>query len=276
MLFDHAPARTASSRQIKAFFTDREYYRQLVVFALPLALQNLVISSLNMVGVVMIGQLGETPVAAVGLAAQIFFLLQLVLFGINSGASMFTAQLWGKLDLPNIRKVLALAILLGLIAGSVFLGLAWLAPQAVLGIYSEDPQVVALGSEYLRIFGWAYIFFPVTFSFSMVMRSIGDVKTPMLVSTGALAFNALLSYLLIFGKLGLPALGVRGAAIAAPAGAPAGMRRAAVDRLPPPLAHRPAPERPGRAGPVVYRTRLQADAAGDPERDLLVLRHHRL
>lgn len=201
--------------QIKTFFTDREYYRQLVIFALPLALQNLVISSLNMVGVVMIGQLGETPVAAVGLAAQIFFLLQLVLFGINSGASMFTAQLWGKEDLPNIRKVLALAILLGLVAGSVFLGLAWLAPQLVLGIYSEDPQVVALGSDYLRIFGWAYIFFPVTFSFAMVMRSIGDVKTPMLVSIGALAFNALLSYLLIFGKLGLPALGVRGAAIAA-------------------------------------------------------------
>lgn len=200
--------------QTKAFFTDREYYHQLVIFALPLAIQNLVISSLNMVGVVMIGQLGETPVAAVGLAAQIFFLLQLVLFGINSGASMFTAQLWGKQDLPNIRKVLALAILLGLVAGSFFLGLAWLAPQAVLGIYSKDPQVVAQGSQYLRIFGWAYLFFPVTFSFAMVLRSIGDVKMPMLVSIGALAFNALLSYLLIFGKLGLPALGVRGAAIA--------------------------------------------------------------
>ncbi len=200
--------------QIKAFFSDREYYRQLVIFALPLALQNLVMSSLNMVGVLMIGQLGETPLAAVGLAAQIFFLLQLVLFGINSGASMFTAQLWGKQDLPNIRKVLALAILLGLVAGSFFLGLAWLAPQAVLGIYSKDQQVVALGSDYLRIFGWAYFFFPITFSFAMVMRSIGDVKTPMLVSVGALAFNALLSYFLIFGKLGLPVLGVRGAAIA--------------------------------------------------------------
>ncbi len=209
----HLPGRRTA--QIIAFFTDREYYRQLVIFALPLALQNLVISSLNMVGVVMIGQLGETPVAAVGLAAQIFFLLQLVLFGINSGASMFTAQLWGKQDLPNIRKVLAMAILLGLVAGSIFLGLAWLAPQAVLGIYSEDPQVVALGSDYLRIFGWAYIFFPVTFSFAMVMRSIGDVKMPILVSIGALVFNILLSYLLIFGKLGLPALGVRGAAIAA-------------------------------------------------------------
>ena len=210
---------TDLTRPLKArlttFFTDREYYRQLVIFALPLGLQNLVISSLNMVGVVMIGQLGETPVAAVGLAAQIFFLLQLVLFGINSGASMFTAQLWGKQDLPNIRKVLALAIVLGLFAGLIFLGLAWLAPQLVLGIYSEDPQVVVLGSQYLRIFGWAYLFFPISFSFSMVMRSIGDVKTPMLVSIGALVFSALASYLLIFGKLGLPALGVRGAAIAA-------------------------------------------------------------
>jgi len=201
--------------QLKSFFTDREYYHLLVIFALPLALQNLIISSLNMVGVVMIGQLGETAVAAVGLAAQIFFLLQLVLFGINSGASMFTAQLWGKQDLLNIRKVLVMAILLGLVAGSVFFGLAWFAPQAVLGVYSKDPQVVALGSEYLRIFGWAYLFFPVSFSFAMVMRSIGNVKLPILVSIGALVFNILLSYLLIFGKLGLPAMGVRGAAIAA-------------------------------------------------------------
>lgn len=168
-----------------------------------------------MVGVVLIGQLGETPVAAVGLANQIFFLLQLVLFGITSGAAIFTAQLWGKQDLLNIRKVLSLGLLMSGAASLVFLLLALFKPELVLGIYSKDPEVVRLGSQYLRIFGAAYLFFAVTMSFGVVLRSTGDVKTPMTISILALAFNTALSYVLILGKLGVPAMGVRGAAYAA-------------------------------------------------------------
>lgn len=200
---------------LTVFFADREYFRQLFRFALPIALQNLVTSSLNLVAVVMIGQLGETPVAAVGLANQIFFLLQLVIFGITSGAAIFTAQLWGKQDLINIRKVLCLGLLLSGTASLFFMLLALFKPELVLGIYSKDPAVVALGSDYLRIFGAAYLFFAVTMCYGVVLRSTGDVKTPMSISVLALAFNTALSYVLIFGKLGLPALGVRGAAYAA-------------------------------------------------------------
>jgi MATE family, multidrug efflux pump len=198
-----------------AFFTDREYFRQIFRFALPIALQNLVTASLNMVGVVMIGQLGEVPVAAVGLANQMFFLLQLVLFGITSGAAIFTAQLWGKQDLVNIRKVFSLGLLLAGGASLIFFILAVFMPELILGIYSKDPAVVDLGSEYLHIFGAAFLFFAITMCFGVVLRSTGDVKTPMSISILALLFNTALSYVLIFGKLGLPALGVRGAAYAA-------------------------------------------------------------
>jgi putative MATE family efflux protein len=200
---------------LTTFLADREYFRQLFRLTLPIALQNLVTSSLNMVGVVLIGQLGETPVAAVGLANQIFFLLQLVIFGITSGAAIFIAQLWGKQDLPNIRKVLGLALMLAGAASLLFLLLALFKPELVLGIYSKDPEVVRLGSQYLHIFGAAYIFFAVTMSFAVALRSTGDVKTPMAISILALAFNTLISYVLIFGKLGFPALGVQGAAYAA-------------------------------------------------------------
>jgi putative MATE family efflux protein len=203
-----------SAALVAAFFADRQYFRQLFHFALPIASQNFITGSLNLVGVVVIGQLGDVPVAAVGLANQMFFLLQLVLFGITSGSAIFMAQLWGKQDIPNIRKVLCLCILLGLIAGVFFLALAQFAPEAVLSIYSKDPAVVAAGSEYLRIFSWAYLLVVLTFSFAAVLRSIGDVKTPMLISIFALGFNTVLSYCLILGKLGLPTMGVRGAAIA--------------------------------------------------------------
>jgi putative MATE family efflux protein len=203
------------TRPLSALLADREYLRQLFRFTLPIALQNLVTASLNMVGVVMIGQLGEVPLAAVGLANQIFFLLQLVLFGITSGAAIFTAQLWGKQDLLNIRKVLSLGLLLAETASLIFFILAVVKPELVLGIYSKDPAVVSLGSEYLRIFGAAYLFFAVTMCFGVVLRSTGDVKTPMIISIMALAINTALSYILIFGKFGAPALGVRGAAFAA-------------------------------------------------------------
>ena len=171
-------------------------------------------SSLNMVGVIMIGQLGAAPVAAVGLANQIFFLLNLVLFGITSGSAMFTAQLWGKRDVLNIRKVLGLALTLGLFVATFFLIIAEFFPEIALRIYSKDPVVIALGSDYLRIIGYSFILYAISFCFSAVLRSTGDVKIPLFVTLTALSLNALLSYVLIFGKLGFPAMGVHGAAIA--------------------------------------------------------------
>jgi putative MATE family efflux protein len=203
-----------NQRALIGFFNDREYYRLLVKVGLPIALQQLIMSSLNMVGVVMIGQLGDAPVAAVGLANQIFFLLNLMLFGITSGSAMFTAQLWGKRDVPNIRKVLGLALTLGLTLSLVFLIIAEFFPARVLSIYSQDADVVALGSDYLRIIGFSFILFAISFCYSAVLRSTGDVQTPLVVTIMALSLNALLSYTLIFGKLGFPIMGVTGAAIA--------------------------------------------------------------
>jgi putative MATE family efflux protein len=171
-------------------------------------------SSLNMVGVVMIGQLGAVPVAAVGLANQIFFLLNLMLFGIYTGSAMFTAQLWGTKDIPNIRKVLGLALTLGLGAGTLFLIVAEFFPATVLSVYSQDPAVISLGSVYLRILGFSFIPYAISFCYAIVLRSTGDVQTPLVVTLTSLSLNTLLSYGLIFGKLGMPALGVYGAGLA--------------------------------------------------------------
>lgn len=198
------------------FYRDREYFRLLVKFALPIALQSLIISSLNMVGVIMIGQLGETSVAAVGLANQVWFLLNLLLFGIVSGCAMFVAQLWGKKDIPNVRRVLGLAVKLGLIAALVFWTLATFFPGAVLRLYTEDAAVIELGSQYLCIYGWSYGFYAISAAYGVSLRSTGYVRLPLAVSTAALGLNILIAYPFIFGweAVGLPALGVNGAAIA--------------------------------------------------------------
>lgn len=198
------------------FYRDREYFRLLVKFALPIALQSLITSSLNMVGVIMIGQLGETSIAAVGLANQVWFLLNLLLFGIVSGCAMFVAQLWGKKDIPNARRVLGLAVKLGLIAALVFWTLAMFFPGEVLRLYTEDEAVIVLGSQYLRIFSWSYGFYAISAAYGVSLRSTGYVRLPLAVSTAALGLNILIAYPFIFGweAIGLPTLGVNGAALA--------------------------------------------------------------
>lgn len=194
------------------FYRDRAYFSSITRIALPIAIQNLVMASLNMVNILMIGQLGDAELAAVGLAGQIYFLIHLILFGISSGASMFTAQLWGKGDVANLRRVLGLSLKLGLFGAIIFWAIAVFWPEQAMRFYSEDPAVIGLGAEYLRIFGWSYPFFAITFAYAFVMRSTKNVRAPMLVTVFALTLGIALSYGLIFGAFGLPKMGMMGAA----------------------------------------------------------------
>lgn len=198
--------------RINKYYSDREALAQLYKFAAPIAFQNLITALLAMAGSVMVGQLGDAPLVAVALAGQIFFLLILVTFGIASGSAMFTAQLWGNRDIENLHKVQGLCLILGLFAALIFFIPSEFFPTQVLSIFSEDVQVIALGSEYLKIIAWAFFLFSVTSGFSAVLRSVGQVKLPMAVNVSALGLNIGLSYVLIFGKFGLPAMGIFGAA----------------------------------------------------------------
>ncbi len=202
-------------RRVADFYHDRFFFKQLYRLAAPIALQNLLTASLGMVASVMVGQLGDAAIASVGLAGQVFFLLNLILFGIGSGSAMFTAQLWGKKDIVSLHKVLGLCLAMGIAVASFFLISCELFPTRIIGIFTVDPQVIALGSEYLRIYAVAFLFFSITSGFASVLRSVGEVKLPMLVTVSALALNIALNYILIFGALGFPAMGIRGAAISA-------------------------------------------------------------
>jgi putative MATE family efflux protein len=194
-------------------FRDKTYYSTLVTIALPIIAQNFITSSLNVIDVGMLGQLGETTVAAVGLANQIFFLLVLSLFGAYSGVGVFTAQFWGKQDLQNVRRVQGIGLIIGLSSATLFTLVALVLPEQALRFYSEDPAVIELGASYLRIIGWSYLVTAVTFAFASVLRTTGYVRVPMMVSIIALSLKTFLNYGLIFGNFGLPELGVQGAAI---------------------------------------------------------------
>jgi MATE family, multidrug efflux pump len=201
--------------RIVEYYKDPEYFSNVRKIAVPIIFQQLTFSGLNMLGVILIGQKGDASVAAVGLAGQIAFLLNLVHFGIISGAAMFTAQFWGKRDISNLRRVLGLCLVLAISASLLFFTLSQLFPAQILQIYSRDPAVIELGTSYIRTFSWTFLFFGITFSYALVMRSTGDVKTPTMVSVVALLISTFLSYSLIFGRFGFPELGIQGAAVAA-------------------------------------------------------------
>ena len=201
--------------KVREYYNDPEYFPNIRKIALPIIIQQMMFAGLNMLGVVLVGQKGETSVAAVGLAGQLAFLLNLVHFGIISGAAMFTAQFWGKKDIPNLRRVLGLCLMLAISASAIFFALSQFLPSQILSIYSKDPEVVALGTNYVRVFSWTFLFFAITFSYALVMRSTGDVRTPTTTSVCALLISTFLSYSLIFGKFGFPDMGIQGAAVAA-------------------------------------------------------------
>jgi putative MATE family efflux protein len=160
----------------------------------------------------MVGQLGEQSIAAVGLANQLYFLFNLLLFGIVSGSSILLAQFWGKRDLINLRKVQGIALITSVAGAVIFSLIALLLPEAFMSIYSSDPVVIDLGSQFLRISALSYIFTSVTFCYSFTSRATGEAKIPLFSSIIAIAINIILNYIFIFGKLGLEPMGVRGSA----------------------------------------------------------------
>lgn len=189
-------------------------YGTLFKIALPIALQNLISSSINMLDTFMIGQLGEGAIAAVGIANQIFFLMALILFGINSGSGVFYSQFFGKKDLISLRKTMGLTFTLGMLVSSIFFLAAFFYPEMLISIYSREEEIITTGGKYLKIVSLSYMFTSVSFLLSSSLRSIGIIKPSLINSFISLVINGGLNYVLIFGKLGFPPLGIKGAAIA--------------------------------------------------------------
>lgn len=187
--------------------------RKLLVIALPIMLQNLISSSLSFVDTLMIGQLGQEHIAAVGIANQIFFLISLFFFGISSGTSIFLSQYYGSAEYGKMRKTMAFAFTVCLI-GSVLMSIfSFLFPEFIIHFFSYDQAVVSYGIDYLKYVAFSYIFSAVSSTLSIGFRSISKAQLPLAITFISLSFNALGNYLLIFGIGPFPELGVAGAAI---------------------------------------------------------------
>lgn len=200
------------------FLKDRAFLREMLTIAVPISFQQLVNASLNMIDVIMVGQLGEASIAALGLSNQVFFVFILLLFGTTSGMAIFTAQYWGKQEVEPIRKVLGMSLLTTTIIAVIFTLIATLIPEVVLGFYTNDSEVIQIGARYLRIVGLSYIPVAIATSYVAVLRSIQLIKIAVIATISALIFKTTLGYMLIFGIWIFPELGVEGAAIGTASG----------------------------------------------------------
>lgn len=199
-------------KNVRSPFCDRTFLRKTIIIALPIAMQQLLNSLVNMIDNLMIGQLGEVPIAAVGLANKVFFVFTLLVFGCCSGAGVLAAQFWGRHDKGNIKRVLGISLLIGVVGSLFFTIPSLLIPEKVMRIFTPSPETIAIGAQYLVIAALSYPFTAISQVYVAMLRSVEQAKLPVFTSCVAIVINVVANYILIFGKFGAPALGVVGAA----------------------------------------------------------------
>ncbi len=195
-------------------YKDKEFSSRFFALAIPLIIQSLLTSSLTFVDTLMIGQLGETAIAAVGLGNQLLFFTMLFFFGISSGVSILIAQFWGKKDIHMIHRVMGLGYTIAIAGSLVFTTLALTIPEYILRIFTTDTEVITQGAIYLRTVSVSYLFLGPASILESTFKSTENMKIPTLSIGISLILNCIGNGVLIFGLGPFPELGIMGAAIA--------------------------------------------------------------
>jgi putative MATE family efflux protein len=188
------------------------FFRKFFALGWPISMQLLLASSLALVDVLMVSSLGATSVASVGLAGKFFFVVILMASGVASGAATLAAQYAGQDDAAGVRRVLSIALLAGWLAAMPFTLATWLAPDTVMGWFSNDPELVRIGARFLQVTAPFHLLMATVAVVSAVLRVYDKAVLPMAVGFMAVGCNTVLNYFLIYGSHGAPALGVEGAA----------------------------------------------------------------
>lgn len=210
-----------SDRGIKRYIGDRAFYRMVIVLVVPLIIQQGITNFVNLLDNVMVGRLGTESISGVAIVNQLIFVFNLSVFGALSGASIYGAQYAGVNDHDGVRDCLRFKLLIGAGITAAALLVFTLFGDALISLYLNDAENAAAlaltrseAHGYLAIALWGLLPFMVSQSLSGSLRETGETFAPMVTSAISVLINLVLNYILIYGKLGAPAMGVRGAALA--------------------------------------------------------------
>ena len=198
----------------KATLFDRAFWRVMLPLALPIAMQNLLMTSFRLVDTLMIGRLGDVSIAAVGLAGYASFFVELVTFGVASGSAVFLAQYHGAGNIKGIRRTLGVMLICVVPIGLLFTLLTMAFPETVMLLFTDETALIEEGVRYLRYAALSYVSLTLNTALGITLRCTENVKIPMWVSGFCAVLNAALNYLFIFGGLGIAPMGVAGAGLA--------------------------------------------------------------
>ena len=198
----------------KLFRREPGFYPKLLSLALPILFQNLITNSLGLVDTFMVGTMGQGPLAGVTLANIPVFVVQLMMFGVQSGSSVLISQYRGKGDMRSINRVMGIGMYTAGAIGLVFALIMGFLPTQFMGLFGSDQTVVATAARYARIVGWSYFFDSFVQVYIGAHRAMGNPNRGLIILGVSMVSNTFLNWVFIFGRLGAPQLGVEGAALA--------------------------------------------------------------
>ncbi len=192
----------------------RGEYRKLFALMIPIVLQMLATSSLSLADTLMVGILGQNELAGLNQANTVFFIVQLFTFGIQSGGSVIIAQYWGKKDVATINRVMGISFYMSFAFSMITSTAIFLFPEAIMGLTTNDPALVDCAARYSKYVCYSFVFNSLTLVYVGAQRNAGNSRLGMSVLVSSMAVNLFLNWVLIFGHLGAPKLGIEGAALA--------------------------------------------------------------
>ena len=204
---------------MKKFITDKSFYKLLISITLPIALQQLIQFGISMMDTVMLGRLGEIQISASSQANQPQFIFTIFIFGLGGGGSVLAAQYWGKKDLEAIRQVTGIVVKMALICSILLTVAVKIFPQQIIELYlknetAKDAKIISEAVDYINIVSWGYVLIGVSMSLQILLRSVEVVKISVFSDLAGFIINIFFNWVFIFGNLGCPALGIKGAALA--------------------------------------------------------------
>ena len=188
--------------------------KELSALVIPIVIQNLISNFINFADTVMLGRVSQTALSAGSLANQIYFILAIVYFGLASSITILSSQYWGRKDYQTIGSIFGIGLLISAAFSIPVAIVSFLIPETVLLFWTNDPLLIQEGASYLRIVSFSYLCMTISQPYLSIMKSCERVRLSTRISVIALVINVTGNAILIFGLFGLPAFGIKGAAIA--------------------------------------------------------------